>query len=123
MTFYDRFAQLCAEEGLMPQSKEAQKIAGISSPAISNWNVKNNQGVEVKPSADVLCRLSEHFHVTTDYLLGLSELRNPAPPMTITEEERLLLEAYRTATVQGRFNIIQVCMNEKGKGAAVGVAG
>lgn len=106
MTFYERFEQLCNESGFKPQSKEMQQITGVSSPAISNWGIKG-----AIPKGDVICRIAEYFHVSTDYLLGLSKLRNPQDELT--EEENLLLNAYRSASVQGKFNIIQVCMNEK----------
>ena len=106
MSFYERFELLCAERQVKPQSTEIQEIAGVSSPAISGWK---NKGAF--PKGEVLCRLDNYFEVSTDYLLGLSEVRKPGP--ALTEEEILLLEAYRSANAQGRFHIIQVCMNEK----------
>ncbi len=112
MTFYERFEQLCREKDLKPQSREMQQIAGVSSPAISNWKQKHDEGKDILPGAEVLCRIASYFHVTTDYLLGLSELRSSASAPSLTEQEAILLEAYRTATVQGQFHIIQVCMNE-----------
>lgn len=117
MTFYERYELLCAEHGMKPQTQEMLDIAGVKSPSVSGW--KNGS----QPKADVLCRLAKHFDVTTDYLLGISELRKPQT-IALTEEELVLLEAYRTASVQGRFRIIQVCMNEKetvkGENTAVG---
>ncbi len=111
MTFYERFEALCAERKMKPQAQEIQDIAGVSSPAISGWKNKGSL-----PKGEVLCRLASYFEVTTDYLLGLSEVRKPGP--ALTEEEVLLLEAYRNATTQGRFNIIHVCMTEQEKGQA-----
>lgn len=116
MTFYDRFELLCAERQLKPQSTETQEIAGVSSPAISGWKNKGSL-----PKGEVLCRLANYFEVTTDYLLCLSDVRKPGP--VLTEEEMLLLEAYRSATAQGRFSIIQVCMNERQEKRQTGVAG
>ena len=107
MTFYERYEALCAEHGMKPQAQKMLDIVGITSPSISGW--KNGS----QPKADVLCRLASFFSVTTDYLLGLSEIRNFTAISIPNEEEQLLLEAYRSASVQGRFNIIQVCMNEK----------
>ena len=114
MTFYDRFEMLCAERQMKPQTQEIQDIAGVSSPARSGWK---NQGS--LPKGEVLCRLANSFEVTTDYLLGLSEVRKPGP--TLTEEEALLLEAYRNANALGRFHIVQVCMNEQEKGQSANV--
>lgn len=45
----------------------------------------------------------------------------PDTTLTLTDEERLLLEAYRSATAQGRFNIVSVCMSEKEKAATASV--
>ena len=106
MTFYEKYEALCAERGMKPQSPEMFDITGVSAGAISGWK----KGA--LPKAEVLTRLSQYFDVTTDYLLGLSTVRKPQT-CNLTEEERLLLEAYRSASTQGRFHIIQVCMNEK----------
>lgn len=104
MGFYERYEQLCAEKGLKPQNPEMFKVSKVTSGAVSGWK----KGA--LPKGDVLCRLAIHFDVTTDYLLGLSEVRKPDPPLT--EEEMLLIKAYRSATAQGRFNIIYACMAE-----------
>lgn len=114
MTFYDRYELLCAEHNMRPQTPEMLEIAGVTSGSVSGWK----KGA--LPKTEVLCRLASYFGVTTDYLLCLSELRTPG--MMLTDEERLLLNAYRNSNTQGRFRIIQVCMNEldsAGKGEAV----
>lgn len=36
-----------------------------------------------------------------------------AAEISLSEEELLILNAYRSASVEGRFHIIQTCMNEK----------
>lgn len=45
---------------------------------------------------DVLVLIAEHFGVTTDYLLGVSDL--PQPPFVISSTERELILAFRTLT-------------------------
>lgn len=106
MTFYERYELLCSEKGMKAQSQEMLDITGVKSPSISGW--KNGS----MPKADVLCRLATYFDVTTDYLLGLSEVRKPVTAPALSEEELLLLNTYRNSSTQGRFRIIQVCMNE-----------
>lgn len=106
MTFYERYEQLCSEKGFRPQNPKMLTVSGVTSGAVSGW--KNNGSL---PKGEVLCRLARYFDVTTDYLLGLSEVRNSN--FLLTEEESLLIEAYRSATAQGRFNIIHACMSEK----------
>lgn len=107
MTFYDRYEELCTERKMKPQTPQIIEIAGVTSGAISGWKKGS------LPKGDVLCRLATFFDVTTDYLLGLTELRKPQAVPVLTEQELLLLEAYRAATAAGQFHIIQVCMNER----------
>ena len=107
MTFYERYEMLCAERKMKPQNQELQDVAGITSGSISGWK----KGAS--PKIEVLCRLAKYFDVTTDYLLGLSEVRTSA--IVLTEQEQLLLEAFRSADTEGQFNIIHVCMDERKK--------
>lgn len=111
MSFYERYEILCKEHNFTPNSPKSFEITGVSTGAVSGWKKGS------MPKGDVIRRIAMYFDVTTDYLLGLSEVRKPSP--ALSEEEMLLLNAYRSATSQGRFHIIQVCMNEQdsaGKG-------
>jgi transcriptional regulator with XRE-family HTH domain len=114
MPFYERYVELCSECGVKPQNPEMQRVMGVSSGAISGWK----KGAD--PKVGVLIRLSKYFGVTVDYLLGLSEARNPNTTH-LTEHEQLLIEAYRTSSVEGQFHIVQVCMNEREKVEALSV--
>lgn len=66
--FFERLTELCEEknEKLTP----TLKILKISTGSISNW--KNGS----LPAAEALIKLSKHFCVTTDYLLGLTDKKN-----------------------------------------------
>lgn len=108
MSFYERYVQLCSEHGMKPQNPEMQRITGVSSGAISGWK----KGAD--PKVDVLLRLSDYFDVTIDYLLGLSQVRK-LDGYNLTEMEKLLIDAYRHASVSGQANIIHVCIDEKKK--------
>lgn len=115
MTFYDRYEQLCSEHNMRPQTPEMLDIAGVTSGSVSGWK----KGA--LPKTDVLCRLSSYFQVTTDYLLCLSELRNPQTAI-LSEHEQLLVNAYRAADAEGQQNIIFTCQYElrkAGKGETV----
>lgn len=46
-------------------------LISVSQQSISNWE----NGV-TDPDAEVIVRIAKHFHVTTDYLLGLDGLQD-----------------------------------------------
>ncbi|MCC8099987.1 MAG: helix-turn-helix domain-containing protein [Clostridiales bacterium] len=77
----------------------------IKSPAVSGWKRGSS------PKIEYVCKLARYFNVSADYLLGLSQLRNPDTPLA--DDEVLLLAAYRSADTKGKFQIIQACMNER----------
>lgn len=115
MTFYDRYVELCSMHDLKPQCPEMIRVTEVSSGAISGWKKGS------LPKGDVLCRLANYFNVTTDYLLGLSELRKSQSTVSmLSGKEQLLIDAYRMADDEGQMNIIYVCMDEKRKAEAKG---
>lgn len=68
LMFYERFIQLCELNNEKPTN--VLKSIGVSSGNLQNW--KN--GTSIK--SDILMQLSEHFNVSTDYLLGRTENPN-----------------------------------------------
>lgn len=107
MSFYERYVELCTERGMKPQNPEMQHIAGVSSGAISGWK----KGAD--PKIEILIRLSKHFGVTTDYLLGLSEIRNFTSTVSLSDMEQLLIDTFRTVGATGQANIIHACLTER----------
>lgn len=101
MTFFERYEELCIEKGLKPQNVEMIKIVGVSSAAVSGWK----KGA--LPKGDVLCRLAKFFNVTTDYLLGLNEVRNPYYTNTINN--------CNNNSVQGISNVSSTSSNNKSR--------
>lgn len=49
---------------------EFAKILGVTKQCVSNWENDN-----VVPSIEMLCRISDFFNVSTDFLLGRVEER------------------------------------------------
>lgn len=47
---------------------EFAKVMNVSKQCVSNWENDN-----VLPSIEMLCRLADFFHVTTDLLLGRTD--------------------------------------------------
>ena len=69
MEFKDRI-KLLRKEHCMSQSQLA-KLLNKSESAVGAWELNRS-----KPDADTLIILSEYFKCTTDYLLGLSDVKN-----------------------------------------------
>lgn len=70
MEFKDRLIKLRKELNLT-QEELAQKI-GYTRTAISAWEIGRNE-----PSNADTIKLAEYFNVSTDYLLGKTNIRNP----------------------------------------------
>lgn len=51
MTFYEKYENLCTEQGIKPQNQDLLDILGIKSPSVTGW--KNGS----LPKAEVLCRM------------------------------------------------------------------
>ena len=69
VTYVERIKQLRKEDGIT-QTRLAEKI-GVSQSAIDLWE----SGARV-PNAIAVIKLAEYFQVTTDYLLGVSDVMN-----------------------------------------------
>ena len=105
MTTIERILLLRDEQNLT--SKEVETGAGLANSSISQW--KKGRG---KPSLDNIIKLARFFNVSSDYLLGLQESSSvPEIEISLTEEEQLLLTAFRKSNSLDHFRIIQVCMN------------
>ena len=69
MEFKTRLVQLRKELGLT-QEEFAEKI-GYTRTAVSAWEIGRNE-----PSNSDTLKIAEYFNVSTDYLLGKSDIRN-----------------------------------------------
>ena len=48
---------------------EFARLVGVTKQCVSNWENDN-----VLPSIDMLLKIADHFHVTTDFLLGRASI-------------------------------------------------
>jgi transcriptional regulator with XRE-family HTH domain len=69
MKFYERYLELCNEKHIGRTAAAA--AAGISKSTASDWS----KGYE--PSSVSLRKLADYFSVSTDYLLGNTDIKNP----------------------------------------------
>ena len=81
-------AKVLVTDGDIKQKKLAEHI-GVSEAKLSHYL---NERYEMP--THVVVSISEYFHVSTDYLLGLTD--TPETPMPLSESERNLIENFRT---------------------------
>ena len=70
------------------------KRLGVAKQTVSNWENGN-----IQPSIEMLVRLSKLFGVTTDYLLGLDDVKHlnmEGLSDTVIAHLHLLIEDFRT---------------------------
>lgn len=108
MDTLERILELQKQSGLTVKALEA--ATGISNGSFSKWK----KGTYA-PSAEAVLRLAKYFHVSTDYLFCLSDSPYPKVEISLTEKEKLLIDAYRAANDMGQLNIIYVCLDEMKK--------
>lgn len=76
MNFGEKLYQLRTAQGIY--QKQLAEFLGVSIGTISNYE----NGVHY-PDLETLCRFAEYFHVTTDYLLDLTESNMPIDKLNI----------------------------------------
>jgi len=109
MLVVDRILKLRDENNLT--SKELEIKAGLANSSISQW--KRGKG---SPSLANIIKLASFFNVSSDYLLGLSAVRDKSSIQyenSLSQDEALLLSIFREAAPLDKFRIIQVCMNAR----------
>lgn len=87
--FFDIFIDLCNKKGVSRTS--AAKEIGLSNSITTKWK---NTGAT--PSGETLDKVAAYFNVSTDYLLGKEEQKNPPSEIVLTERESRILEALRS---------------------------
>lgn len=90
----------------MTQKELGDKI-GVSVVSISGWENGSR-----KPSAEAIIALSETFNISTDYLLGVSNIREQ-DAILLNRSEKTLLSNYRALDKCGRNIVDTLCRLEK----------
>ena len=63
------------------------------------------------PPVEALAPLAQYYNTTTDYILGISDERNPIPQLD--ERGRALIRLYQEADGRGRDTIYRMALHEK----------
>lgn len=107
--FYERLKALLKEKGL----SDKQFLADINMGRNQMTNWKNGN----IPNKSTLIVIANYFGVPVDYLLGVdernAELRKEALDLLddTTDQEKALLDMFRSTSEKGRLRIIQAVMN------------
>ena len=80
------------EERKINQQKIAMDLQ-ISQASVSKYEIGS-----AEPDIGTIIKLAKYFNVTTDYLLGVSEIRMPFTKSDLTEIEIELLIKYKSLT-------------------------
>lgn len=70
MLFFSRFEELAGQKG-MSTTAVAAKL-GIAKTTVSYWR----QNPATAPKTEQLLKIAQFFHVSTDYLLGNTDIQN-----------------------------------------------
>jgi transcriptional regulator with XRE-family HTH domain len=97
----DRLKQLREHHGW--SQRELSRVCGLGETAINTY-----ERGEAEPSAKYLKKMAETLHVSTDYLLGLTDdPRGLFDNSELSDDERKIVEAFR----RGQWReIIQVAL-------------
>lgn len=89
MIFGDRLTELRKENGYKTR-KEFCEIIGIPETTLRNY-----EKGEREPGHVFIKQMSDFFHVSADYLLGLSDSKDIMPDLGISKKEYVFIEKYR----------------------------
>ncbi len=98
MDFAKRLYEL-RENANLKQTELAEKVA-LRSSAISKYEKGLTQ-----PSMDTLIKFAELFHVSTDYLLGISSIPNPYTTENFTPKEADIILRFRRLSKENQIRI------------------
>ena len=99
-------------ENNLTQAKLALMI-GVSQQSINKYE---NHGVE--PDTDVIRKIADTFNVSTDYLIGNTEIRHPIEKLTpydLNEKELEVMEEFRKLSLQEKDLIEQLIKSYNNK--------
>lgn len=100
MLFWERFLGLCETHNLKP-NRVAIEI-GVASGTLSKWKIG-----KTFPNGETLIKISEYFECSIDYLLGLSNIVDPAKN-EISQEDISLINKIKKLNVDDRTEVMMI---------------
>ena len=87
--------------------QELANALNVSKGAVAMWETEKRS-----PDNETLIKIATYFNVSIDYLLGNNiEIEYSVTKDELTEQEKTLLETFRSTTEFGRHRIIQSALN------------
>ena len=83
---FSRIKELCAENDMTLNKLETE--VGMSAYSISKWKSA------VSPTIDKIARVAAYFHVSIDYIAGVSDIKTPADSL-IQDQDMVSLQRAR----------------------------
>lgn len=108
--FYERLKELCKTQGKTLTNVISE--LGMSGGNLSKW--KNG----TIPKSDTIHALSEYFNVSSDYLLGIDDLKQQSldivdnQTITLTAKEVEIILKYRNLDAEGKTMVESVVIQE-----------
>lgn len=104
--FFERIKALCDERGIKITNLLSE--LGMSPGNLTRW--KNG----TVPDGNTLVKLAQYFNVTTDYLLGIDDLKKELLDILDTPDGLIkrLAHYFSECDEDGKLRIIQTAMNE-----------
>ncbi len=97
--FLQRLIELIERNGITRNKLLAD--LGLNKSSFFDWERRGTT-----PSGEVIAKIADYFHVSTDYLLGRTDIPDMAHPLGVSNElppdEARLLAAYRRADDHAR---------------------
>ena len=88
MTFRDRLLELISEKNIT--KSKLLRDPGMNKSSILNWTQRGTV-----PSGDILERIAAYFGVSTDYLLGATDIKKGLSEDRLSDRDRELLDLFR----------------------------
>lgn len=97
MPFHTRMKELRTQNSVT--QRELAEALGIRATAICNYEADRNE-----PSLEKLVEMAKFFHVSCDYILGLTDSSLPPNTREVSKELEILYSYFRKLTPENQEN-------------------
>lgn len=99
-TLYERIKYLCHKNGISVSKLESD--LGFGSSSIKKWERTSS------PSIDKIAKVANYFHVSSDYLIGLTDIESPVAEILGDDDLISFQRARKKMTPRDREKSMQI---------------